>query len=95
MRGYVWWLGAATLGLIGLFNLLTRFQDPTCFERWFNLPGSLVSMAVSLVMLALTWVFFTILNDQKDLQLFLSALGLFVVSFVGIRISFYLMIVPP
>ncbi|WP_299643384.1 hypothetical protein [uncultured Ruegeria sp.] len=72
MRGYVWWLGAATLGLIGLVGLLTPFQDPTYFERWFNLPGSLVSMAVSLVMLALTWVFFTVLNDQKDLQPFLS-----------------------
>lgn len=95
MRGYAWWLGAVTLGLIGLVSLLTPFQDPIYFERWFNLPGSLVSMAVPLVMLALTWSFFVGLNDQKDLQPFLSALGFFVVSFVGIGISFYPMIVPP
>lgn len=95
MRGYAWWLGAVTLGLIGLVSLLTPFQDPIYFERWFNLPGSLVSMAVPLIMLALTWSFFVGLNDQKDLQPFLSALGFFVVSFVGIGISFYPMIVPP
>ncbi|MGV6803158.1 MAG: cytochrome d ubiquinol oxidase subunit II [Ruegeria sp.] len=95
MRGYAWWLGAATLGLIGLVSLLTPFQDPIYFERWFNLPGSLVSMIVPLVMLALTWSFFVGLNDQKDLQPFLSALGFFVVSFVGIGISFYPMMVPP
>jgi cytochrome d ubiquinol oxidase subunit II len=50
---------------------------------------------VPLLMLGLAWLFFASLNDQKDLQPFLSALGLFVVSFVGIAISFYPMMVPP
>jgi cytochrome d ubiquinol oxidase subunit II len=95
MRGYAWYLGAATLGLIGLVSLLTPFQDPVYFERWFNLPGSLWSMIVPLIMLALAWSFFRGLNDQKDLQPFLSALGFFTVSFIGIGISFYPMMVPP
>ena len=95
MRGYSWYLGAATLGLIGLVSLLTPFQDPVYFERWFNLPGSLWSMLVPLVMIGLVWSFFTGLNDQKDVQPFVSALGFFVVSFIGIGISFYPMMVPP
>ncbi|WP_120634658.1 cytochrome d ubiquinol oxidase subunit II [Ruegeria sp. EL01] len=95
MRGYSWWLGAMTLALIGLVSILTPFQDPVYFQRWFNLPGSLISMVVPLLMLALTWTFFAGLSEQKDLQPFLSALGFFVLSFVGIGISFYPMIIPP
>ena len=95
MRRYAWWLGAGTLGLIGIVSLITPFLDPIYFERWFNLPGSLVSMVVPVVMLGLVWAFFTSLNDGKDLQPFLSALGFFVVSFIAIGISFYPMMVPP
>ncbi|SET79752.1 cytochrome d ubiquinol oxidase subunit II [Paracoccus homiensis] len=95
MRGYSWWLGAATLGLIGIVSLLTPFQDPIYLQRWFNMPGSLFSVLVPLIMLGLSWSFLRGLNDQKDLQPFLSALGFFVVSFVGIGISFYPMMVPP
>ncbi|MGJ8606130.1 MAG: cytochrome d ubiquinol oxidase subunit II [Marivita sp.] len=95
MRNYAWYLGAATLSLIGLISLLTPFQDPIYFQRWFSLPGSLWTMIVPVVMLALVWSFFRGLNDLKDLQPFLSALGFFTVSFVGIGISFYPMMVPP
>jgi cytochrome d ubiquinol oxidase subunit II len=95
MRNYAWYLGAATLSLIGLISLLTPFQDPIYFQRWFSLPGSLWTMIVPVVMLALVWSFFRGLNDLKDLQPFLSALGFFTVSFIGIGISFYPMMVPP
>lgn len=95
MRNYAWYLGAATLGLIGLISLLTPFQDPIYFQRWFSLPGSLWTMIVPVVMLALVWSFFRGLNDLKDLQPFLSALGFFTVSFFGIGVSFYPMVVPP
>lgn len=95
MRGYARWLGAATLGLIGVVSVITPFLEPVYFDRWFNLPGSLWTMGVPILMLALVWSFFSGLRDGKDLQPFLSALGFFVVSFVGIGISFYPMIVPP
>lgn len=97
VRRYAWGLGAATLALIGLVSLLTPFQEPEYFRRWFNLPASLFSMIVPVLMLGLSWAFFTGLRDGKDLQPFLSALGFFVVSFIGIGIgiSFYPMMVPP
>lgn len=95
MRRYAWYLGAGTLGLIGIVSVVTPFLEPIYFERWFNLPGSVYSMIVPILMLVLTWSFFTSLNDGKDLQPFLSALGFFVVSFIGIGISFYPMMVPP
>lgn len=95
MRKWAWWLGAATLVLIGLISIATPFQNPIYFERWFNLPGSLWTMIVPLLMLGLVWKFFSGLNDQKDLQPFLCALGFFIVSFIGIGVSFYPMMVPP
>ncbi|MEO1205100.1 MAG: cytochrome d ubiquinol oxidase subunit II [Pseudomonadota bacterium] len=95
MRNWSWGLGAATLLLIGAVSVATPFQDPVYFERWFNLPGSLWTMIVPLLMLGLVWKFFSGLNDQKDLQPFLCALGFFVVCFIGIGISFYPMMVPP
>lgn len=95
MRKNAWWLGTATLVLIGVVSLLTPFQDSVYFERWFTLPGSLWTVIVPLLMLTLAWLFYTGLNDYRDLQPFLSALGFFVVSFVGIGISFYPMMVPP
>ena len=95
MRGYAWYLGAGTLALIALVSIITPFLEPVYFHRWFNLPGSLWSMIVPILMLGLAWSFFTGLNDGKDLRPFLSALGFFMVSFVGIGISFYPMMVPP
>lgn len=95
MRKWAWWLGATTLLLIGAISIATPLQNPVYFDRWFNLPGSLWTMVVPVMMLGLVWKFFTGLNDQRDLQPFLCALGFFVVSFVGIGVSFYPMMVPP
>lgn len=95
MRGYARLLGIATLALIGLVSLLTPFQDPVYFQRWFSLPGSLWTMIVPVVMLALVWVFFTGLARGSDVTPMLAALGFFVVGFIGLGISFYPMMVPP
>lgn len=95
MRRYSFWLGLATLALIGIVSLFTPFQDPIYFERWFNLPGSLWTMIVPVLMFGLVWSFFRGLNDRRSVTPFLSALGFFVVSFIGIGISFYPMMVPP
>lgn len=95
MRRYSFWLGLATLALIGIVSLFTPFQDPIYFERWFNLPGSLWTMIVPVIMFGLVWSFFRGLNDRRSVTPFLSALGFFVVSFIGIGISFYPMMAPP
>lgn len=95
MRHYAWRLGIATIGLIGIVSIVTPFLDPIYFQRWFTFPGSLYSMIVPLLMLGLILSFFSGLRRENDLRPFLSALGFFVVSFIGIGISFYPMMVPP
>ncbi|GJL86307.1 MAG: ubiquinol oxidase subunit II, cyanide insensitive [Minwuia thermotolerans] len=95
MRGYAFRLGIVTLAFIGAVSLLTPFQDPVYFQRWFNLPGSLYTFAVPVLLMGTTWLLYSGLRRQYDLQPFLAALGMFVLSFIGIGISFYPMMVPP
>jgi cytochrome d ubiquinol oxidase subunit II len=95
MRGYAFRLGIVTLGFIGAVSLLTPFQDPIYFERWFSLPGSLYTFFVPLLMLGTTWLLYSGLRRRRDLQPFLAALGLFVTCFIGLGISFHPMMVPP
>ncbi|ATF18080.1 cytochrome d ubiquinol oxidase subunit II [Phaeobacter gallaeciensis] len=95
MRGYARWLGGGTLAAIALVSLLTPFQDPEYFRRWFNLPGSLFSLLVPGLVALCSYALFQGLKGTRDAQPFLAALGLFVLSFIGIGISFYPFIVPP
>lgn len=88
-------LALATLGFIGAVSLLTPFQDPVYFERWFAMPGLLFSVAVPGAVLLVCWLLFTGLRNGDDLQPFMAALSLFVISFIGIGISFYPYMVPP
>ena len=53
------------------------------------------SIAVPALLAALAWVLFAGLASGHDRYPFLASLGLFVLSFAGIGISFYPFIVPP
>ncbi|KJZ19470.1 ubiquinol oxidase subunit II [Loktanella sp. S4079] len=95
MQGFAWWLGAGTLGFIGIVSILTPFQDPVYFHRWFNLPGSILSVLMPGAVLVTAYVLFKGLKSGSDAQPFLAALMLFILCFAGIGISFYPNIVPP
>ncbi len=95
MRRLAWPLGAATLGLIGVVSLLTPFQDPVYFDRWFSFPAALYSALVPVMLFLAAMLLFRGLMTGSDRAPFLASLALFVISFVGIGISFYPMMVPP
>ena len=95
MQGYAWYLAVGTLAFIGLVSILTPFQDPIYFTRWFKLPGSAFSVIMPVLVGVTTWALFTGLNAGRDAQPFLASLALFVLSFIGIAISFYPNIIPP
>ncbi|RPE71681.1 cytochrome bd-I ubiquinol oxidase subunit 2 apoprotein [Pacificibacter maritimus] len=95
MQGFSVWLGIGTLAFIALVSILTPFQNPDYFQRWFNLPGSALSIVMPLAVISCAWALFSGLKAGKDLQPFLAALMLFVLCFIGIGISFYPNIVPP
>lgn len=95
MRDYAKWLGIATLGFIGVVSILTPFQDPAYFQRWFTRPNSIFNVLVPALVGLCTWLLFMGLKQNKEAQPFIASLGLFVLSFIGILVSFYPNIVPP
>jgi cytochrome d ubiquinol oxidase subunit II len=93
-RRFAMLAGLATLGLIGVVSLWTPFLDPAYFERWFGWPTALFSALVPLLVVGCAVALWWGLRTAAQLLPFLAALGLFVLSFTGIGISFYPYIVP-
>ncbi|AKR55661.1 cytochrome D ubiquinol oxidase subunit II [Devosia sp. H5989] len=86
--------GVATLALIGIVSLWTPFINPIYFERWFGWPTAFFSAFVPLLLAICAFALWHGLTTDKHLQPFLAALGLFVLSYIGIGISFFPYIVP-
>lgn len=95
MRRYAKALGIATLGFIAIVSLMTPFLDPVYFQRWFAWPGIAFSALVPGLLALAAWQLFSGLQAGRELSPFLAAQSLFVISFIGIGISFYPLMVPP
>jgi cytochrome d ubiquinol oxidase subunit II len=88
-------LGPATLILIGLVSLWTPFLEPLYMERWFSWPRMLYTIPVPLLVALAAYFLIKGILKREELTPFLASLALFILSFVGIGISFYPYIVPP
>ena len=58
-------------------------------ERWFGWPTAIFSVIVPVLVLGCFALLLTGIRGKRDAQPFLAALGLFVLGFAGIGISFY------
>ncbi|WP_237064831.1 cytochrome d ubiquinol oxidase subunit II [Loktanella sp. M215] len=88
-------LAIATLAFIAAVSIWTPFQNYTYFERWFAMPGFLYTLPIPVLLAIAIYTLFTGLARGHDVTPFLSSMALFVISFIGIGISFYPNIVPP
>ncbi|HEY4202301.1 MAG TPA: cytochrome d ubiquinol oxidase subunit II [Devosiaceae bacterium] len=86
--------GVAMLVLIGAVSLWTPFINPIYFQRWFGWPTMFFSAFVPMLLAICAYLLWRGLTTDKHLQPFVAALGLFVLSYAGIGISFYPYIVP-
>lgn len=86
--------GFGTSALIGVVSLWSPFVRAIYFERWFQWPTALFSAFVPVLLAICAAILWHGLTADKHLQPFLAALGLFVLSFVGLGVSFYPYIVP-
>lgn len=93
-RRFAWATGIVTLAMIVVVSLWTPFLSERYMARWFAWPQMLVVLPVPLLVLVCTAGLVTGLRQQRELLPFISALGLFVLSFVGLCISFFPYIVP-
>ncbi|MEO8757322.1 MAG: cytochrome d ubiquinol oxidase subunit II [Devosia sp.] len=93
-RRLAMYAGIGTFALIGAVSLWTPFLNPIYFTRWFQWPTAYFSAIVPLLLAVTAFGLWNGLTTDKHLQPFLSALGLFMLSFAGIGVSFYPYIVP-
>ncbi len=87
--------GVGTVALIGVVSLWTPFLNPVFMSRWFAFPAILYTLPVPLAVAGMTLLLFQGLRAGPDAQPFIAALGLFVLSYIGLGISLYPEIVPP
>jgi cytochrome bd ubiquinol oxidase subunit II len=83
-----------TVVAIAVVSLWTPLIDPHIAARWFSWPNIAVLAPVPLITAGLIAFEWWALEHGPDHAPFLAALGLFVMSYAGIAISLWPMIVP-
>jgi cytochrome d ubiquinol oxidase subunit II len=94
-RRFAWVAGLATVALIGIVSLITPFLNPVYMQRWFAWPAILYSAPVPIFVAAAAVALLWGLGRRRDAVPFLAGIALFVLSYIGLGISFYPHIVPP
>ena len=79
---------------IAVVSLWTPLIDARIAARWFSWPNVAYLAPVPLITAGLVWCAWRSLNDRSEYGPFFAALGLFVMSYIGIAISLWPMIVP-
>jgi cytochrome bd ubiquinol oxidase subunit II len=87
--------GVATAGFIIAVSLWTPFLEPVYMARWFAFPQILYTAPVPLLVALCLFGLFRGLTKRRELVPFLASQSLFLLSYIGIGISFYPYIVPP
>ncbi|MGV8921951.1 MAG: cytochrome d ubiquinol oxidase subunit II [Thermomonas sp.] len=88
-------LGVALIALIGAVSLATPFLRPEYLARWFGWPSGAWSAAVPVLLALAILQLWKGLRNQNHLRPFLATVALFVLSYVGLGVSFYPNLVPP
>lgn len=84
----------ATLAGIFVFSIWTPFLQAGYVAKWFGWPALLYTAPVPLLVLACGALLLRSLSRGEDLAPFLYAEALFVLSFIGLMISFWPYVVP-
>ncbi len=92
---FAWITGFATLALIGIVSLITPIMIPVAMSRWFAWPAILYVAPVPIFVGLAALVLLGGLYRQREAAPFFAAVALFVLSYIGLGISFYPYIVPP
>jgi cytochrome d ubiquinol oxidase subunit II len=88
-------LAIATLSLIVVVSLITPFLHPQYARRWFAWPGILATSPVPILVVISAVAFWRCLEGPRDWIPLLCAELWFVLSFAGLGISLYPLMVPP
>jgi cytochrome bd ubiquinol oxidase subunit II len=90
-----WSTGLATLALIGIVSLIMPFLDPLFRQRWFSFPNIVYAAPVPILVALAALSLLAGLGRRREGAPFLAAVALFILSYLGLGISFYPYILPP
>lgn len=93
-RRFAKWLTPFTLLMIGAVSLATPYLEAQYFIRWFEWPGLAVTIPMPLLVLGVTYMLWRDLESGYDYRPFFWALGLFLLSMIGLGISMWPDVVP-
>jgi cytochrome d ubiquinol oxidase subunit II len=79
---------------IGIVGIWMPFLSDGGTARWFVWPNSALLAPVPLATAVVAWLIWRGLANEAQLTPFVGAMGLFVLTYVGLAISLYPMIVP-
>ena len=84
----------AVVAAIAAVSLWTPFLQAQIASRWFSWPNIAYLSPVPIVTALFAWFEWRSLNNRSEAAPFIGAVGLFVMSYVGIAISLFPLIVP-
>ena len=84
----------AVLIAILIVSLWTPYMSEAVFRRWFSWPNILILSPVPIATVLVAWATWRALNGVSQSGAFIGATGLFALSYAGIAISLWPMIVP-
>ena len=87
-------LGFVMLGMIALVSALTPFLHEHFMQKWFAWPAMLLTAPVPLLVVVCAIALFRGIKHDRPLMSFLAVEGLFVLSYIGLVISFFPYMVP-
>ena len=89
------WCFLGVFASIGLVSIWTPLMNADIAARWFSWPNIVLLAPVPVITALLGWVEWRSLGDpNSEFAPFLTAIGLFLISYIGIGISLWPMIVP-
>ena len=88
-------LGFALTGFIGAISLSMLFLSEEFREHWLTFPNIVLAAPVPALVILLAFALHRSLERRRDVAPFLCAIGLFLLSYLGLAISLWPMIVPP
>ena len=88
-------LGAGLVIAILVVSLWTPFLSPVIAERWFSWPNIAQLSPVPILVVLTAYGLFRSIARRSEYLPFLLTLGLFLLSYIGLLISLFPLIVPP
>ncbi len=88
------WLGASVLFFIIIVSIWTPLAQPAIAERWFSWPNIIYLSPVPIYTFILVVTFYWSLIKKHEYLPFISSIGLFILSYLGLGISLWPYIVP-